>query len=86
MKQLIGKFGLVSSCIFLFCGTILKEILVHLLRQPDAIPMIDVRVEIRDHAGLCVTSITLHGLDVSTANLELQRGCLLYTSDAADEL
>lgn len=52
----------------------MEEIRLYLLRQPAALLVVGMGVQICYHTGLCVAGIALHRLDVSTADLQLQRG------------
>ena len=49
----------------------MEKALLHLLGQQPPILGISVGVEVCDHPGLCVACIALDGLDVASADLEL---------------
>jgi len=75
LQQAVRLFRRVIQRLFLrHISPLLEEIRLYLLRQPAALLVVGMGVQICYHTGLCVASIALHRLDVSAADLQLQRG------------
>lgn len=74
LQQLIGKSCLINSCSICFGSLLLKEIFIHLLRKTPPVLVMCMRIEVGYHSRLSVTGITLYGLNIAAADLQLQRG------------
>ena len=64
LQQLIRKVGVISGCFFLLLRMFLKEIFLDLLGKTLSVFVMGVGIEVRDHPGLRMTSITRRRQDL----------------------
>ena len=78
LQQTVCLFRCIIQRLFLRrISPFLEEICLHLLGQPAALLVVGMGIEICHHTGLGMAGIALHRLDVSTADLQLQRSAAM---------
>ena len=78
LQQAVRLFrGVIQRLLLRHISPFLEEIRLHLLGQPAALLVVGMGVQVGHHTGLGMAGITLHRLDVPTADLQLQRSAAM---------